>query len=120
MLDLFHASHEQAFTFALPHAPVEVTAIHLQAEIVGSVLSMADLPDQPRPAAPVGQRPLYGAASGWRETPVYGRDHLTPGQTYQGPALIEEATTTTQVLPGQTFGLDRTGQLIIRPEDRPC
>jgi N-methylhydantoinase A len=120
MLDLFHAAHEQAFTFALPHAPVEVTAIHLQAEILGSVLSMTDLPDQPRAAGPVGARPLYEAARGWRETPVYWRDNLAPGQTFHGPALIEEATTTTQVLAGQTFGLGRTGQLIIRPEDRPC
>jgi N-methylhydantoinase A len=120
MLDLFHAAHEQAFTFALPDAPVEVTAIHLQAEVMGSVLSMADLPDQSRQAGPMGKRPLHGAASGWRETPVYWRDNLAPGQTFTGPALIEEATTTTQVLPGQSFGLDRTGQLIIRPEDRPC
>jgi N-methylhydantoinase A/oxoprolinase/acetone carboxylase beta subunit len=66
---------------------------------------------------------LHGAASGWRETPVYWRDNLTPGQTLTGPALIEEATTTTQVLSGQSFELERTGQLIIRraaPEDRPC
>jgi N-methylhydantoinase A len=119
MLDLFHAAHEQAFTFRLPDAPVEITAIHLQAEIVGSVLSIADLPDRPRPAAPAGQRPVYGGASGWRQTPVYWRDNLTAGETWAGPALIEEATTTTQVLSGQTFGLDRTGQLIIRPEDRP-
>jgi hypothetical protein len=39
---------------------------------------------------------------------------------FTGPALIEEATTTTRVLPGQTFGQVRTGQLIVRSEDRPC
>jgi N-methylhydantoinase A/oxoprolinase/acetone carboxylase beta subunit len=45
---------------------------------------------------------------------VYQREALAANVTKNGPALIEEATTTTLVLQGQTFELHPTGQLIIR------
>lgn len=111
-----HAAHRKAFTFDLPDAPVEMTNIHLEAEI-----SVETVPVPIRAAAgsghnrPVRRRPLYlGSAGGWLDCPVYWRDDLLVGQETLGPALIEEPTTTTLVLPEQGFVLDRTGQIIIR------
>jgi N-methylhydantoinase A len=113
-LNLFHDAHDRAFTFRLPQAPVEITAVHLQAEIIGPVLSMAKLPKVSHKTARIGTRPVYSTETGWQETPIYLRDNLTPLQTLPGPALIEEPTTTSLVLSGQVFSLDSTGQLIIR------
>ena len=32
--------------------------------------------------------------SGWCETPVYWRDHMPAGMTFEGPAIIEQMDTT--------------------------
>ena len=119
ILRRMHAAHRKAFTFDLPDASVELTNIHLQAEI-----SVETVPVQIRDAGgsdrnrPVRRRPLYlGAAGGWLDCPVYWRDDLLVGQETLGPALIEEPTTTTLVLPEQGFVLDRTGQIVIREAD---
>jgi N-methylhydantoinase A len=64
--------------------------------------------------ARIGCRELYvGEAEGMRLADVYDRDLLPAGATLPGPALIEEPTATTLVLPGQTAKIDRFGLLLI-------
>jgi N-methylhydantoinase A/oxoprolinase/acetone carboxylase beta subunit len=61
-----------------------------------------------------GQRmALFSPDHGPVETPVYNRYTLTPGFTTPGPAIIEEAESTTVVLPGWTVRLDETASLIL-------
>jgi N-methylhydantoinase A len=45
--------------------------------------------------------------------PVYDRDHLPAGAILDGPALVEEATTTSAVWTGQRASVDRFGLLSI-------
>ncbi|WP_293857450.1 hydantoinase B/oxoprolinase family protein [uncultured Alsobacter sp.] len=42
------------------------------------------------------------------ETPVYDRYALVPGDSFPGPAIIEEREATTVVLPGDTVSIDET------------
>jgi N-methylhydantoinase A len=44
---------------------------------------------------------------------VYHRDSLPAGARFDGPALVDEATSTTLVLPGQHVRVDRFGLLLI-------
>jgi N-methylhydantoinase A len=44
---------------------------------------------------------------------VYDRERLPAGAAFEGPALIEEATTTTVLWAGQRASADRLGLLLI-------
>jgi N-methylhydantoinase A len=47
---------------------------------------------------------------------VYDRERLPPGRTVDGPAIVEEWSTTILVLPGQQATTDRFGNLAMKDE----
>jgi N-methylhydantoinase A len=111
----FHAAHERAYTFRLDDTAVELVTFHLTAEL-----------DTPRVGMPeiAANGGLDDAIVGWRElhvgddaaasAPVYSRERLPGGaRSFKGPALVEEATTTTMVRAGQRAAIDRFGLLSI-------
>ncbi len=55
-------------------------------------------PGRPAPQPAVSVRMYAGGA--WRETPLYRRGELAPGDALDGPAIIAEANATTVVEPG--------------------
>ncbi len=65
----------------------------------------------PDPPAPVSQRDVF--FGGWETTAVYTRDQLLPGMRIYGPAVIEQADTTTVVEPGMTARVDGFSNLIV-------
>jgi N-methylhydantoinase A len=58
----------------------------------------------------IGRRELHAGDS---VISVYGRDQLPAGAAFEGPALVEEATTTTVVWAGQRASIDRFGLISI-------
>jgi N-methylhydantoinase A len=52
------------------------------------------------------------------ETPVFDRDQLAVEQVVEGPALIEEWTTTLVVPPGWSASLARGGHITLTLEGR--
>ncbi len=111
----FHAAHERAYSFRLAQATIEITTLHLEAVLNGTVIALPKL----KPAAwgpePTGHRDVYfGGARGWVPCPVYARDRLAPGQSIEGPVIVEEATATTLVQENQVIDVTDTGILIIR------
>jgi N-methylhydantoinase A len=113
----FHAAHERAYSFRLPDAGIEITTLHLEAVLNGPVISLPLLAATSNgiEVAMTGRRNVYfGAASGWVSCPVYERSLLGPGQSIEGPMIIEEATATTLVQDGQTVNVTDTGILVIR------
>ncbi len=113
----FHAAHERAYSFRLPDAGVEITTLHLEAVLNGPVISLPLLAATSNgiETAMRGRRNVYfGASSGWVSCPVYERRLLGPGQSIEGPMIIEEATATTLVQDGQRMDVTDTGILIIR------
>jgi N-methylhydantoinase A len=64
--------------------------------------------------ARIGARDTYfGAAHGWLDAPVYDRGRLPTGVSFQGPALVEEMSSTTVIGVGQHAVVDDYGNLII-------
>ena len=61
----------------------------------------------------------FGAAEGARMTAVFDRDLIGAGATIDGPALLEEETTTTAVLAGQRLHVDARGLLLIEDLTAP-
>ncbi|MDI2030459.1 hydantoinase/oxoprolinase family protein [Saccharopolyspora sp. TS4A08] len=49
----------------------------------------------------------------WHDTPVYRREDLLAGNTFAGPAIVEQFDSTTIVGPGQRATVDRVGHIII-------
>jgi N-methylhydantoinase A len=68
------------------------------------------LPDHP-PAAPRTHRRVY--LGGWREVPIFDFQRLAPGQTIAGPAVVEAATTTVLLHPGERAQVTEIGWLDI-------
>jgi len=62
----------------------------------------------------VSARPVYfGEQHGWLETGIYRHSALAPGVPLEGPAVVEEMSATSVVLPGQHASVDRAGNIII-------
>jgi N-methylhydantoinase A/oxoprolinase/acetone carboxylase beta subunit len=52
------------------------------------------------------------------ELPVWQRTDLSQGSNYDGPLVIEQADTTTLIVPGQYVFIDDFGNLIVRETDK--
>jgi N-methylhydantoinase A len=107
----FHRRHEELYTYAMPDQ--EAVLVNARVAVIGA------LPDPPREpavaerpaAAPRAQRPVY--LDGWREVPVFDFEALAPAQTIDGPAVIEAATTTVLLRPGDRAEVTAIGWLDI-------
>ena len=112
----FRAAHIQEYGYAIPERRVEIVNCRLQAlGEVPRVPLQAPAGGTTLAAAQIDQRDVYfGKAHGFVPTTVYDRDALPRGAILKGPAIIEEMSSTTLVLPGQTAELDQTGNIVVR------
>jgi N-methylhydantoinase A len=108
----FHKRHEELYTYATPDQ--EVVLVNARLAVVGELPGLPDEPALPPgpPAAPRRHRPVY--LEGWRPVPVYDLDGVAPGQELVGPAVIEAATTTGLLRPGERAMVTPLGWLDIR------
>jgi N-methylhydantoinase A len=68
---------------------------------------------------PKDERDVYFGGAGVRiPTAVYERAALPVGAALEGPAVIEEAMSTTLLHPGQTLDVDLYGNFIIHTASR--
>jgi N-methylhydantoinase A len=114
----FHAAHERVYGYARAQQPVEFVnfrAVHRY--------------PLPRPAlrpparatgrvddARIGERRAHFAPGGFVPTTVYARERLPLGGAVRGPAIVEQADTTTVIPPGHAAVVDAAGNLRIRSE----
>ena len=111
----FEASYRASFTRTPPSSQVEIINVRVTAEALapGSALAMS-APSTTKAAKSKGSRLAYFPE--WREhrqTTVYDRDALAAGETFNGPAIIEEASSTLIVAPGTTFTVAASGNIIV-------
>jgi N-methylhydantoinase A len=111
LADAFHRRHEELYTYSMPDQ--EAVLVNARVAVIGV---LPDPPREPavadRPAiAPPTQRPVY--LGGWREAPVFDFDALACGQAIDGPAVIEAATTTVLLRPGDQAQVNEIGWLDI-------
>jgi N-methylhydantoinase A len=112
----FHEAHQRLFMYHEPDGEIETVNIRLIA--IGSVSKpeINRLPTADSDASPPikSTRPVYFEESdGFVETNVYDGDLLLPGMRISGPAIIEEVTTTTVLIPNWHCTIDVFGNLII-------
>nr|WP_230198673.1 hydantoinase/oxoprolinase family protein [Halopiger djelfimassiliensis] len=112
--DRFHDAHERAYGYAMDET-IEVVNLRATATVPGAdpVVRHDGTGD-----AHVGAREAHfpgtdGTGSGSREATVYDRDRLEAGTTVSGPAILEQAESTTVVPPTWTGDVLADGTLVM-------
>ncbi len=112
----FHEAHERLYLYSEPESPLE--SINVRLTGVGAI------PKTPLVSWPTGgadasgavkaKRPAYfGEEGGWVDTTVYDGSKLQAGNRIEGPAIIEEVTTTIVIYPDDLAEIDRLGNVVI-------
>lgn len=112
IIDAFHKRHEELFTYAEPHNVVEV--VNLESTVYGLVEKPVErkLPKAKDKSsrAVIDERGMIFDSSGKRiASKVYDGGLLAAGDKIEGPAVIEEATTTIVIEPGWQCKLEASG-----------
>ena len=108
---LFHQRHEALYTYAMR----DQDSVLVNARVTVSGL-LEELPQEPSlppapPAPPWGERDV--CFDDWVVAPVYRFAALAPGQGIGGPAVVESATTTVLLRPGDRARVTPRGWLDI-------
>jgi N-methylhydantoinase A len=111
---LFEAAYHARFRVDLPS--IRANLVNLNVSVIGERPAL----DLSRLIDPAGRQAVAVPAStrrvwfdGWREAPVYWRDHLPLKVDLQGPAIIEQMDTTIVIDPGAQATSDLDGNLVI-------
>ena len=116
MVAEFHRRHEQLYGFSLDQ-PVEIVTLRVTASGQMGRVQMPRIPsgDDGVKEGVIGQRQVFfEETGGYISCPVYRRDGLGPGQTLQGPAILEGMDSTVIINPGWATRIDDYGNCIVR------
>jgi N-methylhydantoinase A len=115
LTESFHQVHERVYAIRDDASDVEFVnwkgrvSVRLRPEIV----NLETVP-APTLASTQRRRAAFFGTGGAIESPVYRASELRPGASLDGPAIIEEPTTTIVVYPGMTAAVSAVGHFIIR------
>ncbi|MCS7146353.1 MAG: hydantoinase/oxoprolinase family protein [Nitrososphaerota archaeon] len=113
LAERFHEYHEREYAFRLD-GPIEIVNFHVVGEFkikkfeLKEIEQLANSPDD----ALIGERKIH--LNGDELTlPVYDKQKLSPGFHIDGPAIIEDPTSTILVLSLQKVAVDKYGNVTI-------
>jgi N-methylhydantoinase A len=112
----FEAAYREKFELTPPDVPVEFINIRVagRAPVAGSeVAQRAGGAREPGDAVKGRRRAYFPEAGGFVETTVYDRSRLAVGQSFTGPAVVEEEGSTLVVGPGARATVAESGNLIV-------
>ena len=113
--EAFHKRHEELYTYSELQSPVEL--VNIESTLYGRI-------DRPIPTEIENDTLLKDALKSYRnliysssgeliKTPVYDGNLLSAGHQINGPAVVEEDTTTLVIEPGWLLDLHKSGTYII-------
>ncbi len=109
------ALHEKAYALALPDSAAEIVSLQVSMLGVTNKPALERIAVDARADAVKGRRRIaidgYGSDL---DAAVFDRAKLAAGAQIPGPALIEEWTSTSLILPDQRATVDEYGNIIIR------
>jgi N-methylhydantoinase A len=109
----FEERYARRYGLANPEEPLEATTWRLTAVLETPEVDLPRIAAAP-PAAPPRERPAYfPECGGYAATAVHDRDALAPGQSLEGPAIVEERESTTVLPPGVRAVVDEYGSLHV-------
>ena len=119
LLAVFATEYQKKFSAMPPIVPVDFLNIRISAQalVPDSDVLLKGIQNSASSAVK-GERPAYFPEAGtYIKTKVYDRSHLTVGERFEGPAIIEEEGSTFIVGPDATVEVSATGNLIISIRD---
>ena len=116
MAEAFGEVYRQEYGNILPGIPAMVVSLKTTVRGVrpGAGQRTAG-PVTPHLAIAARHRPVY--FGGWIDTPIYDRTTLLPGATFTGPAIVEQADTTSVIEPGMAACVDAFGNILVTLEE---
>jgi len=109
----FYDAHERTYGHFTETDPIETVNFRLTARGVTQTPETETTEADPGAApTPIGTRPVWFDGAGV-EARVYDRRDLKPGQSFEGPAIVEQLDATTVVHPGDRVSVDRALNLIV-------
>ncbi|WP_139324949.1 hydantoinase B/oxoprolinase family protein [[Limnothrix rosea] IAM M-220] len=94
MRQAFETLHQQRYGFTLPDKPLIVELVTLELICETQTATEKEITRRsPHPPKPVETVQMYSGGQ-WRDTPIYLRENLQPGDVISSPALIIESTGT--------------------------
>jgi N-methylhydantoinase A len=116
ILAAFHAVHERVYGYARTQQPVEFVnfrAVH-RYPLPPPALAPGGRSHGHQDDARVGERRAWFAPGGFTATAIYDRARLPRGARVDGPAIVEQADTTTVIPPGHAALVEPSGNLRLR------
>ena len=113
----FHAAHREMFGYDSPEKPIELVTFRLRARMAVARADFAGTQTSARSGAlaPAATRKVYfDNAGGFVDCPVYERGALLPGDTFQGPAIVEQMDCTTVIPPDFGARVDDMFNLLLQ------
>jgi N-methylhydantoinase A len=114
MLESFHEAHRKRYGHSDESRTVEV--VNVRARMIASAENI-ELPRRAKakaecsPAILKRKRVMFGGE--WRDTAVLDREKLSPGNRFEGPAIVHEYSATTVVPPGCRAEVDECSNILI-------
>ena len=117
--EAFHKRHEELYTYSELKSSVEL--VNIESTLYGRI-------DRPSPSEIENDTQLKDAIKSYRnlifsnsgeliKTPVYDGNFLSDGHQINGPAVVEEDTTTLVIEPEWLLELHKSGTYIINRKD---
>lgn len=118
IIERFHKAHEKNYNFRIDDSLTEIVNMHLTTfgKVEKTEIKELEVLSNDAESAVKEVRNVIFESIGNVETKVYLRDKLYPNMKINGPAIIEEVTTSTVVYPDMTIEVDRYGNLIMSTE----
>ncbi|MDJ1137153.1 hydantoinase B/oxoprolinase family protein [Streptomyces iconiensis] len=113
MAEDFAAEHRARYGFTMDKSLVVATAVAEATGRAGPVTAHPVMPEPGEGSPEPADRVRMFTGGRWRDTPLYRREDVRPGQRVEGPAVLAEADATTVVDPGWEAVADPHGHLLL-------
>lgn len=117
VLSDFHERHEQRFSYSRPGAEIEVVGLQVDRFALREKPEMQEIGRGSKAAKAAERMVHFPAAGGYVSTPIYAGAELGLDFNAKGPLIIEEANTSTVVMPGQRVSV-APGNVYMIEDDR--
>ena len=114
--EAFHNRHEELYTYSEKDSPVEL--VNIESTIYGRIdrpnYSELENKGQINDALKISRNLIFSEKGNSLKTLVYDGNKLSPGNLIDGPAVVEEDTTTLVIESGWFLELHKSGTYIIK------